>query len=92
MRDRRRRPTGGQPQPEPVDSLTELTLAQVAIIVGGAIAFVAYSVFILAPAWVSYGRLWERVAAAFLTLFMLATLVGLGAGIGVAIVWSYDRF
>jgi hypothetical protein len=75
-----------------VDSVTELTLAQIAMIAGGAIALVAYSVFILAPAWVSYGRLWERVAAAFLTVFMLATLVGVGAGMGVAIVWSYDRF
>src|SRR2546425_617634 len=45
--------------------------------------FVAYSVFIFVPAWNSYGRLWEKVAAGFLSLFILATLVGIGVGIGV---------
>jgi hypothetical protein len=46
----------------------------------------------LVPAWESYGRLWERVAASFLTLFTLATLLGVGASIGLLIVWSYDRY
>jgi hypothetical protein len=58
----------------------------------GAVSFVAYCVFILAPAWGSYGRVWERLAASFLTLFMLATLVGIGTGIGFAIVWFYDQY
>jgi len=40
-------------------------------------------VFIFVPAWNSYGRLWEKVAAGFLSLFILATLVGIGVGIGV---------
>jgi hypothetical protein len=53
---------------------------------------VAYCVFILAPAWGSYGRVWERLAASFLTLFMLATLVAIGTGIGFAIVWFYDQY
>jgi hypothetical protein len=58
----------------------------------GAVAFVGYSVFILAPAWASYGRVWERIAASFLTLFMLVTLLGIGTGIGFAIVWFYDQY
>ena len=52
----------------------------------------SYITFILIPAWESYGRLWEKLAASFLTLFMLATLTGFGAVIGLAIVWSYDRY
>jgi hypothetical protein len=61
------------------------------IAIGGAAALsaMAYAVFILAPAWTSYGRLWERVAASFLTLFILATLLGIGIAIGLAIVWGY---
>lgn len=47
--------------------------------------------FILAPAWTSYGRLWERVAAGFLTLFILATLVGIGVVLGLAIAWGYTE-
>jgi hypothetical protein len=53
---------------------------------------VGYCIFILAPAWASYGRLWERVAASFLTLFMLVTLLGIGTGIGFAVVWFYDQY
>ena len=62
-----------------------------AIAIGGAAALcaMAYAVFILAPAWTSYGRAWERVAASFLTLFILATLLGIGIAIGLAIVWGY---
>jgi hypothetical protein len=32
------------------------------------------------------------VAAAFLTLFILATMLGVGTGIGLAIVWTYDTY
>jgi hypothetical protein len=49
----------------------------------------AWAVFILAPAWTSYGRLWERVAASFLTLFILATLLGIGVVAGLVIVWLF---
>lgn len=66
---------------------TELTIAVAAGIVGA-----GYLAFILAPAVAAYGRLWERVAAGFLTLYILGTLLGVGAAIGLAVVWSYDRY
>ncbi len=66
---------------------TELTIAIAAGIVGA-----GYLAFIVAPAVAAYGRLWERVAAGFLTLYILATLLGIGGAIGLAIVWSYDRY
>jgi hypothetical protein len=61
------------------------------IAIGGSAAAcaMAWAVFILAPAWTSYGRLWERVAASFLTLFILATLLGIGVVVGLAIVWAF---
>ena len=68
-------------------SVTELTLALAAGVVGA-----AYIAFILTVAWESYGRLWEKLAASFLTLFILATLLGVGAAIGLAVVWSYDTY
>jgi hypothetical protein len=68
-------------------STTELVLALSAGVVGA-----GYIAFIVVPAWESYGRLWEKLAASFLTLFILAGLLGLGAGIGLAIVWSYDQY
>ncbi len=66
---------------------TELAIAAAAGIVGA-----GYLAFILAPAVAAYGRLWERVAAGFLTLYILGTLLGIGAALGLAVVWSYDRY
>lgn len=68
-------------------STTELAIAIAAGIVGA-----GYIAFILMPAMAAYARIWEKVAAGFLTLFVLATLLGGGAALGLAIVWSYDRY
>jgi len=64
----------------------------VALVLTGVVAAVAYGMFILVPAWGSYGRVWERVAASFLTLFILAATIGLGTALGGAIVWFYDQY
>lgn len=61
----------------------------IAIGAAAAACAMAWAVFILAPAWTSYGRLWERVAASFLTLFILATLLGIGVVVGLAVVWAF---
>jgi hypothetical protein len=37
-----------------------------------------YAGLILIPAWTSYSRMWERVAATVLSLYVLAVLVGVG--------------
>ena len=66
---------------------TELTIALAAGLTAS-----CYAGLIVLPAWRCYGRLWEKLSAAFLTLFILGTLLGVGAGIGLAIVWSYDQY
>jgi transketolase C-terminal domain/subunit len=70
----------------------DFTSTELAIAVAAGIVGAGYLAFILAPAVVAYGRLWERIAAGFLSLYILATLLGIGAGIGLAVVWSYDRY
>jgi hypothetical protein len=57
----------------------------------GALGLIAYVAFILVPAWTAYSRLWERFAASFLTLYVLAGFVILGAAGGAAVVWFWDR-
>ncbi len=57
----------------------------------GAIAISAWIGLLVVPAWQSYSRIWERVAASFLTLYVLATLVVVGALGGVAIAFYWDR-
>ena len=44
----------------------------------GVFGLALYAGLILAPAWSAYSRLWERVAASILTLYVLAVLVGVG--------------
>jgi hypothetical protein len=68
-------------------STVQVTLAVAAGLVGA-----SYLSLIVAPSVRCYGRLWEKVAASFLTLFILATLLGIGTGIGLAIVWTYDQY
>lgn len=44
---------------------------------------------ILLPAWSSYSRTWERLAASVLSLYVLAVLVGLGVAAGLAVVYYW---
>jgi hypothetical protein len=60
--------------------------------VAGVISVAAFVTLILAPALSSYGRPWEKVAAGFLSLFVLAALVGIGLAIGVYIFFNWDEF
>jgi len=72
--------------------VSDVSPLQIALAAGAVVALIAYVALILTPAWSSYGRVWEKLAASFLTLFILVTLLGLGAAMGLAVVWSYDRF
>jgi hypothetical protein len=73
-------------------NLSDLSTTEIALGAGGIVALIAYLLLIVIPAWTSYGRWWERIGASLLTLFILATLLGVGVGIGAAIVWSYDQW
>ena len=62
---------------------------QIALYASVGVTVVAWAVFIVAPAWTSYGRLWERFAASLLTLFILASLLGVGILVGIAAIYLY---
>jgi hypothetical protein len=57
----------------------------------GIAALGAFVWFIAVPAWTSYSRVWERVAASFLALYVLAAMLLLGGAGGVAIAYYWDR-
>jgi hypothetical protein len=57
----------------------------------GVFGLAAYVGLILIPAWTSYSRIWMRLAASFLTLYVLAAVVALGVGGAAAVVWFWDR-
>lgn len=56
----------------------------------GLVSLAAFVSLILVPAVSSYGRLWEKAAAGFLSLFVLAALVLVGVVIGLAVVYYYN--
>ena len=57
----------------------------------GVFALTAYVAFILVPAWTAYSRVWERLAATFLSLYALVAFMGLGLLGGAAVIWFWDR-
>jgi hypothetical protein len=70
----------------------DLSTTEIAIGLASGLVGACYIALILVPACRCYGRLWEKIAASFLTLFILATLLGVGAAIGLAVVWTYDTY
>ena len=67
-------------------AITYLIVACCAVF--GVAAFVA---LIVAPAWSAYTKLWQRLAATFLSLYVLAGLLVIGAGLGLLVVLLWDR-
>jgi hypothetical protein len=70
----------------------DLSSPEIVIALASALALVCFVVLILLPATRCYGRVWEKLAASVLTLYVFATLLGIGAVLGLAIVWTYDTY
>lgn len=71
-----------------------MTNQEITYLVGGVCGLavlVAFALLVLRPAWRSYSRVWERLAAAFLSLYVLAAFVGVGVAGGIALAWFWDR-
>ena len=72
-----------------VFALTELGHQYLLYGAAAAICLVIFVTLILSPALSSYGRVWEKAAAGFLSLFVLAALVIGGVVIGLVVVYYY---
>ena len=64
-------------------------LTDLAIVAAGVIGLALYASLILVPAWNSYSRLWERLVASLLSLYVLAVLVGIGVAVALVIVYNW---
>lgn len=58
--------------------------------IAGLLSVCAFVGLILVPALGSYGRVWEKLVAGFLSLFVLAALVLIGLVIGVVVFLNWD--
>jgi hypothetical protein len=70
----------------------DLSSTEIVIGLAGALVLACWLLLIALPAARCYGRMWEKLAAGVLTLYVLGTLLGIGAAIGLAIVWTYDTY
>jgi hypothetical protein len=57
--------------------------------IAGLICLAAFVTLILSPALSAHGRIWEKAAAGFLSVFVLAALIVVGVVIGLVIVYYY---
>jgi hypothetical protein len=55
----------------------------------GVFGLALYAGLILVPAWTAYSRLWERVAASILSLYVLAMFIGIGVVGALAVVYYW---
>ena len=58
--------------------------------IAGLVCLVVFVTLILSPALSAYGRIWEKAAAGFLSVFVLAALVIGGVVIGLVVVYYYN--
>jgi hypothetical protein len=71
--------------------MDSLTLTYIILGSAGVIGFACFAVLILTPAWTAYGRTWERLAAAVLSVFVLAAFAGTGLAIGLVLLYYWDQ-
>ncbi len=57
----------------------------------GLICLLAFAGLILVPAVGSFGRAWEKLTAALLSVIVLVALVGVGVAVGVTIVYYWPQ-
>jgi hypothetical protein len=67
------------------------TITYIILVIAGATILGAYGYLILVPALTAYGRTWEKLAAAALTLFVLGAFTSAGLGAGLLIFWNWDE-
>jgi hypothetical protein len=59
--------------------------------VAALVSLIAWVMLILVPAWTSYWRLRERLLAVVMSVYILAAFLGMGACVGAAFLYYYDR-
>ena len=59
--------------------------------IAAGLSLIAWGALVLVPAWTSFSRLWERLVATVLSVYVLAAFVLAGSCLGAAILWYYNE-
>lgn len=61
------------------DAMKTNDVVQMSAAIAAGFVLLAYLFLVAAPAWSAYGRAWEKVGALFLSVYVLAGMLALGA-------------
>jgi hypothetical protein len=71
--------------------MSNQTWTYIAVGSAAGISLIAWVGLVLVPAWTSFSRLWERLVATVLSLYVLAAFVAAGLLLGGAFLWYFDE-
>jgi hypothetical protein len=55
------------------------------------LSLIVWAALVLVPAWTSFSRVWERIVATVLSVYVLAAFVLAGLMLGGAFLWYFDE-
>jgi hypothetical protein len=67
------------------------TWTYIAIGSAAGISLIAWVALVLVPAWTSFSRIWERLVATVLSLYVLAAFALIGVLLGGGFLWYFDE-
>jgi hypothetical protein len=71
--------------------MSNQTWTYIAVGSAAGVSLIAWVGLVLVPAWTSFSRVWERLVATVLSVYVLAAFVGAGLLLGGAFLWYFDR-
>jgi hypothetical protein len=72
-----------------IDIVSRTAVTDLVAICAVVFGLALYAGLILVPAWTAYSRIWERLAAAFMSLYVLAVFAGIGVLAALAAVYFW---
>jgi hypothetical protein len=71
--------------------MSNQTWTHIAIGSAAGLSLIAWVALVLVPAWTSFSRVWERIVATVLSIYVLAAFVIGGLLLGGAFLWYFDE-
>lgn len=71
--------------------MSNQTWTQVVVGATAGLSVIVWAALVLVPAWTSFSKLWERLVAVVLSVYVLAAFALAGAFLGGAFLWYFDE-
>jgi hypothetical protein len=71
--------------------MSNQTWTYIAIGSAAGVSLIAWVALVLVPAWMSFSRVWERLVATVLSLYVLAAFIAAGLLLGGGFLWYFDE-